>query len=374
MTQIAADEYYDNAIMKIVPRWIAVLLLAQVAFASAYAKSAATPAVTVAQIRPAVDQLQSWYDTKTGLWKTTGWWNSANALTVLMDFSQITHTSRYEPVAANTFAVHEHMGFINDYYDDEGWWALAWIDAYDQTGNQNYLHMAESIFKNMSGGWDSTCGGGLWWSKKRHYKNAIANELFLSVAAHLANRTKGSQRAMYLSWATREWHWFKGSGMIEHDHLISDGLTPACTDNHATKWTYNQGVILGGLTELSRATHHRVGLRAAHKIADAALTHLTDAQGILHDPCEPACGGDGSQFKGIFVRNLALLYQYSPKRRYRIFIERNARSILQKDQTPHHALGLVWSGPVVDANASTQSSALDALVAALQMNHKESRP
>jgi predicted alpha-1,6-mannanase (GH76 family) len=328
---------------------------------------------SLAAVRQAVAKLQSWYDPKTGLWKTTGWWNSANALTALIDYSRVTRSSRYESVVAQTYAVNIHSGFINQYYDDEGWWALAWVDAYDLTGQQRYLETAEHIFTNMTGGWDDTCGGGIWWSKKRAYKNAIANELFLSVAAHLSNRAStGRERSEYASWAKREWNWFRRSGMIEHDHLISDGLTSACKDNHKTKWSYNQGVILGGLAELARQDHSRRPLRAAAKIANAAIRHLTGPGNILHEPCEPDCGADGSQFKGIFVRNLAVLNRSTPRKRYRRFILRNADSILGYDQTPDHALGLVWSGPPGKPNASTQSSALDALVAALQISKQES--
>lgn len=326
----------------------------------------------VAAVRQAVARLQQWYDPKSGLWKTTGWWNSANALTTLIDYSRVTHSSRYKPVIEQTYKVNIHNAFLNNYYDDEGWWALAWIDAYDMTGRQRYLQAARNIFANMTGGWDNTCGGGIWWSKKRAYKNAIANELFLSVAAHLANRASTKkQREAYATWAKREWHWFRHSGMIERNHLISDGLTSACKDNHKTQWTYNQGVILGGLIELSRQEQSRSPLRAAHRIAAAAIDHLTGKEGILHEPCEPNCGADGSQFKGIFVRNLALLYDFVPRKKFRRFILRNADSILRNDQTPTHALGLLWSGPPGKPNASTQSSALDALVAALDISQKE---
>ena len=210
------------------------------------------------QVQRAVDRLQQWYQPDTGLWATTGWWNSANALTTVIDYSRAAKTRQYESVLTHTFKQHKFIGFLNDYYDDEGWWALAWIGAYDLTSDANYLQMAGSIFNDMAIGWDDTCGGGIWWSKERKYKNAIANELFLDVAAHLANRTRDIKlRAMYLDWADREWKWFAASSMIASDHQINDGLTAACKNNQKTIWSYNQGVILGGLTELSRQPNRK---------------------------------------------------------------------------------------------------------------------
>jgi len=153
-----------------------------------------------------IEALQNWYVWTTGLWQTTGWWNAANALTVLVNYSALSGSTSYQSVVANTFARNAAGGFLNRYYDDEGWWALAWIDAYDWTGETDYLNMASSIFDDMTGGWDDVCGGGIWWSKDRTYKNAIANELFLSVAARLANRVRDpDQQAQDLAWAEAEW-------------------------------------------------------------------------------------------------------------------------------------------------------------------------
>jgi len=319
--------------------------------------------------------LQMWYSPPTGLYTTTGWWNSANAITVLVNSMRVSGSTKYAPIVANTFAEAQRTraGFLNEYYDDEGWWALAWIDAYDLTKKPQYLAMAESIFADMTGGWDDgVCGGGIWWSKKRTYKNAIANELFLSVAAHLANRASDPrEKAQYLMWARREWRWFRASGMQNSQNLINDGLNSkhpsACVNNGQTTWSYNQGVVLGGLVELSRADGDAGLLTAAHSIADAALLRLTDARGILHDACEPRCGADGVQFKGIFVRNLMALDDASPQQRYKTFIEANADSILANAQGKDHEFGQVWSGPFDGANAGTQSSALDALVAAVEL-------
>src|SRR5262245_57317673 len=119
--------------------------------------------------------LHGYFDNSTGLFTTTGWWNSANALTALIDYSQATGPAAYVGDVATAFVRNRAGHFLNDYYDDEGWWALAWIRAYDLTQKPEYLDAAKTIFSDMTGGWDATCNGGIWWSKAPAYKNAIAN-------------------------------------------------------------------------------------------------------------------------------------------------------------------------------------------------------
>ena len=360
-----------------------VLLLASCSTAHRSNSNPPQPISTTMHLQRAtagVQTLQGWYSSASGLYQTTGWWNSANALTVLIDYARVANTHKYDSELATTFRAAQagrqgHPGFLNRYYDDEGWWALAWIDAYDLTGRHDYLSMAESIFTDMTGGWDDVCGGGIWWSKDRTYKNAIANELFLSVSATLANRDSAN-KSTYLDWAEKEWLWFSESGMINSRNLINDGLAitkgaagTTCANNGKTTWTYNQGVILNGLTELSKAAADQTALHSADAIARAAIQSLADRDGILHDRCEPNCGADGVQFKGIFVRNLVRLYSLSPQPAYKRFIIANADLIWEKAQGPGAQFGQVWSGPFTASNAAIQSSALDAIVGAAALEN-----
>jgi predicted alpha-1,6-mannanase (GH76 family) len=337
-----------------------------------------TPALGYLQEAGAgIKTLQSWYVQSSGLYAAPArWWNAANSITVLADYEQITGSAAYNSVIANTFtaAQSSHANFANEFYDDEGWWALAWIQAYDVTGNASYLTMAETIFTTMTGGWDSTCGGGLWWSTARSYKNAIPNELFLTIAAKLANRTTGTASAGYLSWAQKEWMWFKGSGMINAQNLINDGLNSsnpnACTNNGKTTWTYNQGVILDGLVELNKAENDSTLLPQAEAIAGAAIANLT-SDGILTEP-GTISSGDAPQFKGVFLRNLMALYAVLPAtssqaQQYKSFADANANSIWYNDQGASNEFGAYWQGPFDSADATRQTSALDALIAAAAM-------
>lgn len=311
--------------------------------------------------------LHRFYNSATGLWNTAKWWNSANAMEVTIDYSRITGSQTYRHAIAQTFEKYQSEKFLSPWFhDDDGWWALAWIKAYDLTGETRYLEMAKTIFADMKQGWEpAVCGGGVWWLKNRTYKNAITNELFLTVAVRLHQRTPNDQgEDSYLIWAQRTWNWFQQSGMINANHLVNDGLNDNCQNNGQTTWTYNQGVILGGLVDLAKTTRDPMLLKQAEAIADSAIRTLAP-NGILREPCEPNdCGIDGVQFKGIFVRNLGLLYQATGKPEYKEFILRNADAIWTQNRNPANQFGLSWQGPFDQADAVRQTSALDLLNAA----------
>lgn len=320
--------------------------------------------------------LQSMYNSATGLWSNALWWQQANALETTIDYTLLTGRNDYTGDIATTFNTYKIGAFFNSYYDDEGWWSLAWIKAYNLTGTVDYLNAAKSIFSDMTGGWDSTCGGGIWWTKSKTYKNAITNELFFEIAARLHQLTPGDSigggggpgNTSYIDWANREWSWFKSSGMLNSSNLINDGLdSTSCRNNGQTTWTYNQGVILGALADMYRITGDLFYLAQAEAIADANIAFNVDDRHILYEKgCESGdCGNDGPQFKGIFMKNLAYLFTIDNKQSYRQFILKNATAIWTHDRDNSNNLGLHWDGPFSNPGVSSQSSAVDALTAAV---------
>jgi predicted alpha-1,6-mannanase (GH76 family) len=352
--------------------WICFGLLASVASVGGWASPAPPTDSQSERVEATARLLAETYDFDTGLFRGTGWWNSANGISALANVGRDLHTREFDRIFENTFVVaqHQYPGFLNEFYDDEGWWALAWLDVYELRGGVRYRDMSESIFADMSGGWSETCGGGIWWKKNEHYKNAIANELFLSVAVRLAADTKGAARHNYLDWAEREERWFAGSGMIDSQALVNDGLDASCRNNQKTTWTYNQGVILAGLSGLAKLGGERAALPLANRIAHAASLQLVDAGGIVHDPCEPSCGADGVQFKGIFVRNLAVMGRASPSPDVGLFLKSNADSVWDKARTDDGHFSESWAGPPVDGGTGSLISALDALTAPLTLDRR----
>jgi predicted alpha-1,6-mannanase (GH76 family) len=319
--------------------------------------------------------LQRWYRPRAGCWRSAGWWNCANALTAVVAYTQRTGDQAHLGVIERTFgaARRQHPDFLVRFFDDNGWWGLAWVAAYDLTSDARYLDAAQTIFANLLTGWDDTCGGGIWWNTDRAYKNAITNELFLTLAARLHQRCdRGSE---YLDWALREWDWFSDRGLIGENGLVNDGLDGRCQNNHGQTWTYNQGVVLGGLAALYQITGDAAYLRQGESIADAALGSLTTAaagarHGILLEPGEHSTArsdGDRPQFKGIFMRNLYDFYVQSQQPAYREFIRDNAASVWASNRNSSNQFGLHWAGPFDYADASRQSSALDVLNAAVPL-------
>jgi len=305
---------------------------------------------------------------KEGLWKTTGWWNSGNCMTAIIDYSRETGSLVYRYAFDRTFEAQKNSyygDFTNEYIDDTLWWGLAWADAYDLTGDYKFLEMAKIDADFAYSYKDDVCGGGLWWTDKMTYKNAIPNELFIKLAAVLHNLIPGDEK--YLAQSIEVWNWFRNSGMINNENLINDGLTADCKNNGQVTWTYNQGVIIGGLVELHKATGDQYYLDEARKIADAvvASTYLNNANGILIEPCEHAdCGGDAPSFKGSFIRNFGELDRYLPGRPYLNYLKKQTDSMYANGRNSLDQYSVHWAGPFDKADAASQHSALEAFTAA----------
>jgi|JI61114C2RNA_FD_contig_51_3236950_length_1012_multi_4_in_0_out_0_1 predicted alpha-1,6-mannanase (GH76 family) len=174
--------------------------------------------------------------------------------------------------------------------------------------------------------------------------------------------------------------------MINADWLVNDGLNStnpqSCTNNKDTTWTYNQGVILGGLADLAVIQKNSAMIAIGEKIIDATIQHLiqnTSKGAVLLDKCEvdaqgkqKDCGADGSQFKGIFMRYLSYFCESNKASaaKYKAFAASQAAIILsQNSHSTSDSLqfGLHFAGPFDKADCSRQSSALDAILADLRL-------
>ena len=126
----------------------------------------------------------------------------------------------------------------------------------------------------------------------------------------------------------------------EIEYLINDGLIvdknngQVCYNNNQTQWSYNQGVILGGLKYLAMinekinktVSDHFVNL--GYSIIESVSNHLTEQKtvilqngtnvnvSILHElssDSDVRTSGDAQQFKCIYTRYLGYFWHYLNK-------------------------------------------------------------
>ena len=349
--------------------------------AASAAELTAAPTVSTALAQGAVDAMMTFYDDTTGLWDPGApWWQSGLALQAVLGFMAKTGNRDYMWEANYTIQTQRRPlawwpagggEFRAESTDDTGWWALAAIAMYELTGDAELLEIARKDEEYMYRYWTDgpPCGGGLVWHvPTRSYHNAISNELYLLLTATLHNIIPGD--TVYLQRSLREWDWFRRSGMINADNLVNDGLTDgaACVNNNNPTWTYNQGVILGGLVELYKATCDKSYLIAAKSIADAVVSSpALMREGILTEPCSSAgeCEPDGVAFKGIFMGQLAKLDGVLVDHPYRALIRRNTEEMHSRARNEAGFYGGAWQEPFDSASIGRQASAAHLFVAAL---------
>lgn len=317
---------------------------------------------------------QQWYSQDDGMWGHL-WWQSGAMLATIGDVALLSRD--FKPTAADIYSnslvaakasnPYDPNSFLDDFYDDEGWWAMGWIKAYDVTHDKRYLNAANDIFNDLLTGNDATCGGH-WWSKAEKDNSAIGNELYLAVAASLANRMQDA--TPYRHYAQSQLDWFLNSGLVNENHTINDGLNITTCESGGPVYSYNQGVILGALVEMHALTGNSTYLDIAYNVARGAIKQLAAPHnGVLTEIGYPgAPDPTGAQFKGVFARNLMYLQKVHGEDLFVDFLKSNADSIWKSNRTDNGTMGVFWQGPLQNITAASQSSALDCLVAAASVS------
>ncbi|WP_162293057.1 glycoside hydrolase family 76 protein [Actinophytocola xinjiangensis] len=314
----------------------------------------------------AATALMALYDNTTGYFRGGGFWGSAVALTGVIRNAAVTNLPSYRYAIATTYERNVNAGrghFRNEFSDDTGWWAMAWLDAHALTGEQRYLDTARIAADHMHTFWTGACGGGIRWKEGSTYKASISNSLYVQVNATLAARA-GETR--FRDRALAGWSWFAGTGLIGGDNLVRDGLDESGCAPGGTVFTYNQGVLMSGLTALSALTGDPGPRARARQVADATTrpgSPLTDSSGVLHDPAEgwDDCLKDGAYFKAGLARGLAELNAAVSGGPYTAYLDRQADTAYSRSRNAFDQYSLSWSAWTRPAGPGCQASALAVL-------------
>ncbi|KAJ6626960.1 Six-hairpin glycosidase-like protein [Mycena sp. CBHHK59/15] len=304
-------------------------------------------------------RLQSHYfNVITGEYSGGSHWTDANAIEDIHNLMLATGTDEFSSLADNSYlgrtaifqadtGISLWSTILGGSYDDASWiilslWKIADYKAARGKDNSAYIASANTIYNMVQGAWDtSVCGGGVWWSSAKDYKNSLLLVSatgainFPSNPAFLQNANLG---------------------------LFNDGLvTATCDNNGQTVWTYNQGVIASGLAALYAVTGDKSLLDEAEITLDATIKYLT-SNNILKESCDdPVKGGatcNNDQYYLDRANDPARTAKYSG------FLGAQASGVYHYGTSSSTDVGSVWYAPSqVLFSASSSTSGLAAHIA-----------
>ena len=210
-----------------------------------------TPAEQLTRLKSLVQTLQSlpFWDQGKGAYPGAVQWTSTVLATILIDYILYTGDETYFPDFVKFYQNQPWFALTFQGYDDKQWVILTYLQAilhsrqpphqpegqeqgqqalgriggHLGTGEDKWVSRAKWFYWISSFGWDNTFdGGGMWWQPFNNYKNAVTNELWVTVNTYMYQLL--GEKEKYLYNAVRGWCWFKLTGMINAQGLVNDGL------------------------------------------------------------------------------------------------------------------------------------------------------
>jgi Glycosyl hydrolase family 76 len=145
------------------------------------------------------------------------------------------------------------------WFDDNGWWGLAFLDAYRATHEARDLRDAERAFAFIAAqGWDARGGGGIWWNTSHPYRSgpALASDSLLGALLYQL-----THRSFYLTQVEKFLAWADASFLTE-DRLYAQN------DHDGTPTPYVEGPLVEA---------HQVLCESGRQSACARARELADA-------------------------------------------------------------------------------------------------
>jgi predicted alpha-1,6-mannanase (GH76 family) len=263
---------------------------------------------------------------------TTGsnfqYWPQAHGLDVMVDAYIRTGDAKYKPLFDQWFiGVQAGNGgsFLNYFYDDMEWNALALLRTYDATKDEKFKTASITIWKDIQTGWNTQGGGGIAWTKGApESKNACSNGPACILAARLFQQFADP---LDKEWALKIYDWEKSVLFNPSTGAVNDNLNATTGVISTYVATYNTGTFIGSAVELFKITGEKTYLNDAVKAANYTINKLTNNR-ILNQEGN----GDLALFKGIFVRYFTELIQTpgldsATKDRFVLFLKFNANEL-----------------------------------------------
>jgi hypothetical protein len=199
------------------------------------------------------------------------------------------------PVGGYAYYMGTHTRNVHTYFDDNGWWGLAFVDAFRATGDRRYLRDAARAFRFIvRSGWDSE-GGGIWWDTSHDHKTAepLAAAAFIGAVIYGATHDP-----TYLEQVTRLLNWADAHSWNSAAHLYGR------SDTDGTVLDYVEGMMIGADLELCKATGAVKYCQKAEQLGQAAVQFF------------PSTPDWSATADGLYLRFLLDLYRYDGNRQF----------------------------------------------------------
>lgn len=227
---------------------------------------------------------------------------------------------------------------IRYYFDDNGWFGLAFTDAYRITHDSRYLADAVRAFRFLAdAGWDAD-GGGFWWDTKHDHKTSEPLAAAILIGARLyeatGDRSYLRDAEKWLAWANAG-SWNAARGLYQRN------------SSDPTVMSYVEGLMAAANEEVCAVTH---------AAADCARAELVARDSVA------AFGVDldwNPRFDAVDLYGLLQLYSHDRNATWYALAYHNAQRAL----ATQGANGLFltgWSGETKGDDTRDQGLGLDA--------------
>jgi hypothetical protein len=213
------------------------------------------------------------------------------------------------------------------WFDDNGWWGLAFLDAYRATGTARYLHDAQRAFAFIAAeGWNRA-GGGLWWNTSHPYvagEPLAAGSLLGALLFKLTGEQSYRRQVLkFIDWA-------------ETDFLTERRLYKR-TDFDPTPTPYIEGTLVEAHQVLCE-TGMREACERAAQLANACAERFADRLNM------------GPQFDTIYLHWMLVYGEQSGDTRWRALAEEMAASARSRALGARGLYLRAWDGTPITAH------------------------
>jgi uncharacterized protein YyaL (SSP411 family) len=213
------------------------------------------------------------------------------------------------------------------WFDDNGWWGLAFVNAYSATGSKRWLTDAKRALAYIAAaGWDAQSGG-LWWNTGHPYKAGAALASDTLLATLLYEQTKSS---FALAQARKFLAWGNTAGFSTADGLYAgSSLNPTPID-------YAEGPLIYAQAVLCRLTKTSEDCRRSEQQKANSLKRF----GYLVD--------FSPQYDAIYLQWMLAQYSLDHDRTLYALTADNARDAETRARNSEGLYLLSWQGEALD--------------------------